>query len=450
MKRRLLIGLSLIIILGFPLWGGYFLFFTPRGVPWILKGVSWFSPLTLTAEKWEGRLAGSLRLEGLQARWKDGHLRIQSYQSRLNPKQMLLGKILFEEIKVIGVTFDRLRKRTEPLDLSWPRLSGLLTLLNIEVRSFEVKDLFYRTPDNPAYHLQEISGRLAWKQGILALTQLSFKNDLGRLEGNLGLGFRTPALKIDLKWSAERPWQGMEQFLFRGRLGPDWRGMPLTGPVQIRGLREGKERFLFQSELGITPHRINIRQIELKEVGRKGSLSGEGAVLLDRIDPAFQVDLNLNNLDFSKEVRAPLILSGQLNLEGRPAAYSGTFDLKNKRLSWQAAFLTGGLKGNGTGVALEIQKGQWLKGSLQGRLQIDWEKGLSLRGAIQGRGLQTEVLDPRLPGLINIEARGELIPTSSGLNQGSLTLNLPQSRFQGKSLTGLVKARLAHGALLID
>jgi translocation and assembly module TamB len=450
MKRRLLIGLSLILILGFSLWFGYFLFFTSEGVPWILKGVSWFSPLTLRAEKWEGRLAGNLRLEGLQAGWKDGRLRVHTWSSRLTPGRLLQGKIFFEEIKASGVIVEQLQQRTEPLDLSWPRPGGFLTRLNSEVRFLEIQELSYRTPDNPVRHLQAIQGSLIWNQGILALSQLSLKSDLGRLEGDLGLGFRTPALKIDLKWAAERPWQGMEQFLIQGRLGPDWKGMILTGPLQIRGLKEGKERFIFQSQLGIAPHRIDIRKIVLRESGRKGFLGGEGAVLLDEIDPSFQARMKLTDLDFSREVGTAVTLSGQVRLKGKPAAYSGTFDLIKKGPSWQAARLAGDLQGNQAGFNLAIHQGQWLKGSLQGRLEIDWAEGISLEGSLQGRDLRTEVFHPRLPGLINLEARGKYVRRLSGLNQASFILNLPHSRFQGKSLAGMVKARIDHGALLID
>jgi hypothetical protein len=110
MKRWVLTGLMAALILGLSSWGCYYLFRTPGGVRWMLKAVSRFSPLTVSAEKIEGRITGSLYLGGVKADWTDRHMRIQKVQTRLKPFHLFRGKIVFEEITISGITLDDQKK----------------------------------------------------------------------------------------------------------------------------------------------------------------------------------------------------------------------------------------------------------------------------------------------------------------------------------------------------
>lgn len=450
MKRWVISGLILVLILGFSYGGYYYFFRTPEGVRLVFKGITRFSSLTLSAEKIEGRIAGRLYLEGLKAGWTDGQIQIQKIQTRLNPLHLLRGKMVIEEITGSGIFLDDQKKRTEPLDLSLPKVSGLLSRLDIEVRSFSLKEITYRRPVDPTRIIEVMSGRLAWKQGILAVSPILVKGDLGRLEGALGVGFSVPAIKADIQWFPEKPWQGLEQFVVQGQLTPGWRGEQLTGPVFIKGRIKNSDRVFFQTELGITPHRINFKKISFREAGRKGSIGGHGAIHFDRTGPAFETLLNLEEVDLSREAKAAISLTGQLRLNGRPDAFSGTFDLKNKVRSWQAFHLVGSVKGKQAGLEVKVVQGEWLKGSLQGLVGITWDKEYSIHGLLQGRQLRSEVLNPHWSGLINLDVQGVFSRSVSGMNQGSLTVSLLESRFQEKTLQGEMKARYEKNTLVIE
>ncbi len=149
MKRWVLTGLIVVLILGLSSWGCYYFFWTPEGVRWVFKAVSLLSPLTLSAEKIQGRITGSLYLEGVKAVWADGNMKVQKVQTRLKPFHLLRGRIVFEEIAISGITLEDRKKRTEPLDLSLPKISGFPARIDLEVRSFTLKEITYRSPGDP-------------------------------------------------------------------------------------------------------------------------------------------------------------------------------------------------------------------------------------------------------------------------------------------------------------
>lgn len=454
MKRWILTALILVFLLGLSSWGGYFLFRTPEGVRWLFKAVSLFSSLTLSAEKIEGRIAGPLYLKGVRADWAEGHLRVRQIRTRLNLFHLLRGKIVFEEITGFGIILNDQRKRTVPLDLSIPRVSGLPARLGMEVRSFNLKEITYRSPGEPPRIIEVISGRLSWRQGVLAVSPLLVKGDLGRLEGALSVGFSLPAMGLNILWVPEKPWQGLEQIIIQGQLRPSWWGEELAGPVFIKGRIKASDRYLFQSELKVTPHRISFSKVSFQEAGRKGSVNGQGMVFFDRTGPAFQALLTLKDLDLSREASIPISLAGQLRLTGRPGEYSGTFDLKNEVRSWQAFRLAGTLQGRPAGLEVQVDHGEWLKGSLRGLVGITLDKEIAVHGFLKGRQLRSEVLHPHWSGLINLDARldarGDFTRSPAGLKRGTLALTLLESRFQEKNLQGEIKISLDKDSLFFD
>ena len=389
-------------------------------------------------------------MEGVRADWADGHLQVQKIRTRLNPFHLLRGKIVFEEITGFGIILDDQRKRTVPFDLSLPRVSGLPARIGLEVRSFHLKEITYRSPGDPPRIIEVINGRLSWRQGIMAVSPLSVKGDFGRLAGALSVGFSMPVMGLNILWVPEKPWQGLEQILVQGQLRPAWRGENLAGPIFIKGRTKASDRFVFQAELGVAAHQINFRKISFKEAGRKGSINGQGLILFDRTGPAFQALLTLEDLDLSREASTPISLSGQLRLNGRPGEYTGAFDLKNTVRSWQSFRLAGTLQGRSAGLEVKIDQGEWLKGSIQGLLRITLDKEISVHGSLKGRQLRSEVIHPHWSGLINLDARGIFSRSLSGLNRGTLALNLLESRFQEKNLQGEIRVSLEKNSLFFD
>ena len=450
MKRWVLTGLIVVLILGLSSWGCYYFFWTPEGVRWAFKAVSRFSPLTLSAEKIEGRITGSLYLEGVKAVWADGNMKVRKVQTRLKPFHLLRGKIVFEEIAITGITLEDQKKRTEPLDLSLPKIGGLAARIGMEVRSFNLKEITYRSLADPPRIIEVMAGRLSWRQGTLAVSPFLVKGDFGRLEGAWSVGFSMPAIGVDIHWAPAKPWKGLDQIIVQGKLTPAWSSEHLSGPISIKGRTGTSDRIFFQAELGMTPHRIDFRKVSLREASRKGSVSGQGTVIFDRTGPAFQALLKLDDLDFSKESSTALMVSGQIRLNGRPDEYSGTFELKNNVRSWQAFRLAGTLQGKQAGLEVRVAQGEWLKGVLNGRLGITLDEEISIQGFLRGRQLRPEVIHPHWSGVVNLDAQGVFYRSLSGLNRGSLAIDLLESRFQEKNLQGAMKARWEKNDLVIE
>ncbi len=450
MKRLLLISSVLFFIFGFLLWGVYRLLWTPEGVRWLFKTVSHYSSLTLSAEKIGGRITGLLDLEGLKIVWAEGQVRIDKMQTRLKPFPLLRGKIVFEKIGLNRFVWEDQRTKNEPLDLSLPKISGLLSRLNLEVQTFGLEEFTYRHGEDPPLRIKTIGGRFSWKYGLAAASPIWLEVDSGRLQGAVGIGFNYPVLWVNIRLLPKRPLQGMDQIVIRGNLKGANAPEQLAGRISIQGRAGTQERFFSQTELGIAPHRIQFRKANIRATNRKGIIGGRAEVVFDQTGPAFQTWLNLNGLDFSREIGFTTSLSGSFHLVGRPDKYTGDFEFRNTNQSWQSFRLVGTLRGKKTGLDVRLVQSEWLKGSLNGRVNLNWSKTFSVNGSFTGRQLRPETIQPKWPGLINLELKGEFNRSTLGHNQGRLTLNLLESRFQGKVLQGQLRTRLENSSLAIE
>ncbi|MBI5603059.1 MAG: translocation/assembly module TamB domain-containing protein [Deltaproteobacteria bacterium] len=451
MKRWMLILSILVLILGLASWGIYRLTWTPEGLRWIFKTASRYSSLTCSAEKISGRMAGRLELEGLEIAWPEGRIRIRRLQTLFAPWFLLRGQMVFRQINVHQIVLEDNRVKKEPLSLTLPKINVFLARAGIEVHSFRLEAFTFRHIDDAPLVIKSMAGRLSFHHGILAINPFSLEGDQGGIQGSLGLNFFLPGLRLDLQWNPAKPFQGMDHLTIQARLTSGKGPEQIAGPVSIKSRSGPLERIIAQTEMGVSPHRIHFRKAEIREKGRKGLVKGQGEVVFDKAGPAIQALLTLEALDLSGELSTASSLSGPLQLEGRLNTYRGTFDLKNGAApSWQAFRLIGSFQGNLSGLEVRLDRGEWLKGLLDGLVEIGWNKEISLSGSIRGRQLNPEGFHPRWRGQINLNAQGRFLRSASKGNQGSLMVHLLESRFQGKALQGELKVRMEKDALRID
>jgi translocation and assembly module TamB len=112
--------------------------------------------------------------------------------------------------------------------------------------------------------------------------------------------------------------------------------------------------------------------------------------------------------------------------------------------------LSGSYQGGTAGLKVRLVRGEWLGGALEGRADIGWDKGISLFGDLYGREIKPENLHPRWPGLINLKARGKFYRPEAGKKQIFLSVDLLESRFQGRELKGGIKGYWDQDSLKID
>ncbi len=437
MKRWIILGSVLLALLvAFFSWALYFLLWTPGGVHWLLGKVPQYSPLKIQVDQVTGRIAGDLKLEGLQVLWDGGRLDIQRLQTSLKPLHLLRGKILFEKILVKKISLEEKQLKPEPLDLTLPRVSGFLSRLDLEIRSLLLEEIRYRINADPPWVINKISGRLAWIQGTLAINPLEVGLVQGHLKGTLGLSLAVPSLGLDILFYPDTPLLGTDHLHLQTRLKEGRSPDQLAGPLIISGRSGAEDRMFFRSDLGIGAHQITLRNLSFQEKDRKGTVSGQGKILFEAAGSQFRTDLKLNNVDLSPELKIPVRLTGDFIFEGTPARYSGRFDLKNNASTWQAFRMAGTFQGNDSGLGLGLDRGDWLKGVFAGQIGLNWDKDFSLRGSLAGREIRPETINARWRGIINLDLKGNLLWSRAGLNLGTLNLSLLESQFQGKPLKG--------------
>ena len=450
MKRWLIMGSLLLgLLLALFSWTVYFLLWTPGGIHWLLGKASRYSPLKIQVAQVTGRIAGDLQLDGLQVRWAGGRLDIQRLQSSFKPLHLLRGKIQFEKVHVKRISLEEKQAKIEPLDLTLPRVSGFLSRLDLEIRSLLLEDIRYRINDAPPWVINKMSGRLAWNQGTLAVNPLEIGLVQGHLKGSLGLGLAVPSLGLDVLYYPDRPLLGADHLHLQARLKEGRRPDQLAGPMILYGRSGAEDRMVFRSDLGIAPHQITLQSLSFQEKDRKGTISGQGKILFEAAGPQFRTNLKLTDADLSPELKIPVRLTGDLLFEGTPDRYGGRFDLKNNSPTWQNFRMAGTFQGNGSGLEVGLDRGDWLKGVFTGQIGLSWNENFSLRGSLEGRKIRPETINARWSGIINLDLKGNLLWSRTRLTLGTLDLRLLESEFQGKPLKGGLTANLQEDRLSI-
>jgi translocation and assembly module TamB len=437
MKRWLITG-ALLTALLFALftWGIYFLFWTPAGVHWLLGKVRHYAGVEIQAAKVSGRLAGELTVEGLQVRWGGGRLDMERLRTSLDPRHLLGGKIHWKAVVAQGINWEEQEDPPTPLDLTLPRIPAWLGRINLEVETLRLEGIRYRYNQDPPWSIPEITGRLAWREGTLAVNPLEAKLVSGRLQGTLGLGLAGPFLELSAHFFPKAPAAGVDFFHLQARLKKGRAPAQLSGPLTLTGRTGGRERLALLSEVEVGPHRITLSRVSIRDSSRQGTIAGRGEILFQADGTHWVSDWQMTEVDFSPELKLPVRLTGDFHFAGTPAGYGGRFDMKNNPNSWQDFRMAGTYQGKDAGLEIELERGDWLKGVFGGRLVLAWDGDFSLQGSLSGREVRPEAFDPRWPGLINLDLKGDLRWPKAGRSSGTLDLRLLESHFQEKRLQG--------------
>lgn len=423
---------------------------TPQGAGWLLESVSRHTRLKISARTVEGRLLDHLRLTGVRVSLPLQEAEIEVIELRWQALALLTGKVVVQELALAGV---RVRDNTpvseRPPDLAWPRVPERAALLAGWIGRLRVDGLDYRRPDERPVTVTHISSSLTWRNAQLTLEQLSVVSATGRLAGTVAAGFQQPSLRVDLTVTPSRPVAEMDRFSIQARLSPARAPEQLAGSAAVSGAAGSKQRLELAGEVGMTRDSFNLRRLRLAIPGRSGTISGEGSILLTAREPVVKLRLKVAGLQLAPELRLPTAISGELSFDGGPAGYLGRFDLANRGKGWRAARVTGAYQGDALGMKLASLDGTLLGGTLRGKLAVGWREGISLDGALQGRGLDPANLSPEWRGVVNLDLAGNLAWSGTAPPHGEVSATLLESRLHGKVLTGELRAELADDNLRI-
>lgn len=429
----------------------YWLLQTAAGARFALTTLTGAAGIQLSAQEVRGRLLDRLQLSGVRATTGKERAQLGELVLSWEPRQLLSGNLLVHELSLKDV---RVQDDTPPsgkaLQFPWPRVSAALSRFRGRVERLEVRGLSYRRLQEAPVAVDRLTAALAFENGILNLSGLSLDTPDLKARGDLSLGLWHPSLRADLAALPAKPLQGMDLFSLQARLTEGKSPEQVAGPVALAGKSGGRQRLELTGELGMTESSFDLRRFTLLMPGRRGKVSGEARMTLTAKDPLFALSLKLKDVDLAAELKRPTRINGSATFSGSVAAFLGTFDLANSGPGWENAALAAHFKGGEQGVQLSQMAGRLLDGRVSGALDIAWNDGVRVKGALSGRGINPASLAAGWPGALNLDVAGNLAVPKQGAYSGSLRGKFLVSRLRGQPFSGDLAGAFAGKTLRID
>ncbi len=430
---------------------GSWLLESPDGIRWLLKELSSRNPVKVEVRAITGGIGETLRMEGVTVRWPNGKAELKELRLRCRPLWLPFGHLAVQELFLRGVRIqDDQPDSGAPPDLTWPRLAASPRWLDAWVDRLQVDDLEYRRLATPPVIITTITALLDWRRDLLSVTNLAVTTPEGRAAGRVTAGFVRPTLTATLSLSPLRPLSGFSRFDLCARLLPGRAPEQLAGKLSLTALQGGKSSLELSGDMGMTQNAFNVRGAELLRSGRRGTVRGEGSVLLTTGEPRVRLRLRMASVDLAKESGVATDLSGLLSVEGSVSRYTGRFDLNNRGGGWRRARLLGSFSGDGSGVRLKGVTGLLLGGTVLGDLRLGWSDGFAVTAALRGKGLDPAIVTPDWNGVVNLDLRGSARWSGQKPVRASVTGRLHESHLRGQALSGEIEAQTAAGDLLIQ
>ena len=411
---------------------------TPGGARWIVSFISERSTVKVSAAVIEGRLWGDLGIEKLQIRWPEGFATAEHVHIRWQPLALVLMRVSASELTLQQVYIQD-NSPEKPVDLTWPSIAGIPSLVTGKIKTLTVKGFVYRKRNQDPLIISGISSRAGWFNNVLGLRDLSLSMPSVSIRGNASVGFVRPRLKTDLILELAKPAGTIKRLSLKADLTPSKKPVQADGPVSIITAFGEKGAAELSAEIGIERKALILKKLIFSRTGVTGKITGEGRISFAEGDPEFESKLEINGLDLSPEISMKTEVWGMISLKGTSKSYQGELSLTNKSENWKSAGITGRFEGNGEGLSVEIEKGSLLKGNLSGILHADWSKGIKLRGKLRGRDLNPAVISPDWKGVINLDVDADA-DLSGGEARGNIKARLLESSLRDRSLAGSLNA----------
>ncbi|MCK9363578.1 MAG: translocation/assembly module TamB domain-containing protein [Syntrophales bacterium] len=431
--------------------GASWLLYTEEGARWALASISRHTSLQISARKIEGRLIDHLRLEDLHLTIEPFAVDLQSMEYHLQPRRLLSGMAALESLTLTGVRVQDNSVEKQAPDLSWPKVSGIMSVLDVSVKKLQIDDISYSAPSRGLL-LKDMSveSSVLWRHRNLTISDLILKTPYGSGRGEAIAGFYQPSLRFDLDFASPRQFAAMNVFSAHGLFKPGSRPEQLAGNISLSGSSGGVRRLELAGDVGMTLKSFNLRNFRLSWFDGKGAITGGGSVLLTADAPVFSLKLLLADVDLATALKIPTNIKGSITLDGTPARYHGAFTLENNKQGWQKAVATGEYRGSERALEVNAVSAALLAGNVQGKAAMDWQQGFHLKGSLRGKDLDPAGFNADWEGLINFDLAGDVAWENDGKPRGSLKGRLRESRLQNQLLQGEVKARFGAGDINVE
>jgi translocation and assembly module TamB len=435
--------------------GGAWLFGTASGTRSLLHAVSAWTPVTIDVGGLSGRLADELVFEGVKVSWPQGEAVTDSLRLRWRPLELFKGRLAIQEL-LLGDLEIRLgdgtaagdgKKAQQPI---WPLVSGGPPGLEGTLETLQLsRVVIYGAATEPVVVVEEATLGIELQDGVLRLLRLKAQSPYGTVSGEVAAGLMTPSLHVQLQGEpADNP-GGFQVVLLKLGLDAGWGEELLAGPLELEIRIADQGVFNLAGELGVAREGAELRELLLTRSAAPGEVRGRVQVRFDDVPHLLVLQLRLFQVDLAPETGMSTVLSGDLDIAGKPGAYEGEFDLNNPGQGWRKIELAGRLSGGLQGLALTELDGLLLGGRVGGDLSLDWSGPFLIAGTLQGENLDPGIVSPPLTGRVNFNLTSTLLFPPDLPPQLEIVGSLKDSLLRGHPLFGAFDARLAGGDLYL-
>ncbi len=427
------------------------LFGTNEGARWLLHAISRSTSLTVAAKSVEGTLLQGLRIEELRVSWPEGRSDIREFTMRWRPAGLLLGRVSVSELSASNMhIWDNRPESAQPgpPELSWPKMTGILTHVSIGIGKLHLDGFVYRRRDGPPVIINRLEADLRLSHGTLTARKIIFVTPEVKAEGEVTAGFSRASFRADLSLIPRSSLSGLDRFRVNVLVLPAG-STEAGGGLKVTAMKGATTLAEFESRLRLTRQSIGLNAIRLFSPGHRGELKGEAELVFIAQTPAMNANLAFNNVDLSKKVPYLSDVSGNVKIQGTTREYHGTVSIMNKGTGWKSARLETVFKGTPNDITLTSLKGRWLEAAIDGSAHCAWKETIAAEVSLKVRGLNPAAIAPEWSGAVNADLTGAVrLPKKKP--EGEISLRLLKSRVRGRALTGEVKARLKRGSPVLD
>lgn len=417
---------------------------TPEGSLRLLKFLGSQAGVQMKIGRSEGNLMDGLALRNLELSTESFDARISSIFIKPSPRSLPAGFLSVEELRMEGVAVhDRRPEEKEPPDLSWPSVPGFLGSLRGGIASLDISNIEYRRLEEPPVRIDRIQGSLEWNAGILDLKNIRIESPWGELRGDASAGFIIPFLNLETALDLQSGGgDGVGKFSLKAGLRKTAAPEPIAGEVSLTAADIAGRKTGLTGIIGLAKHSVHLRDVRLLRPGLKGDMAGSAVVTFPEGEPFYSIRVKASHLDLSPEISFPTDISGEIDLKGVPADYTGSYSLTNTGKTWASTVLRGSFGGDLERLKLTLSEGKWLAGRVSGDVAVNWKEGVRLTAAVEGTGLNPAVFDSQWKGALNVTARGQLDMKADTPPDARVQAWISRSQLLGRDLTGEADVRL--------
>jgi translocation and assembly module TamB len=446
MNKKAIIPLTLLasvlVITGIVAW----LFYTEVGGQYLVTRVIRLAPARIETAGISGTLASELAVRDLRVSSAGRRLTVGKTILQWQPWELPMGKVVLAKLVFQDVSLQDDRP-DEPPELTWPKFPGMLSWFQGRIDQLDLLGFACRRRGEEIFIIPRVHCRLDSTYGFVRVHDLLVEGTTGKMTGTIQAHLMSPFLAADLK--VDPKGSSWPVTALQARLRAPDRSMYVSGPFTIKIFGGREDRFTMHGLISFERHALAFKELSLEEKERKGTIKGEGKVDFSLAEPVVQGTVRAEDLDLTREAGMECRLTGNVDIAGKLSSYQGRFRLRPHFSAWEPGEAAGVFSGNREQANMEELRLNIGKGTISGRMNINWKEGVAASASIQARNIDPARAVAGLHGVINADLEGFLRRSGASV-EADVKGRLLGSQLLGKQLTGTVNARWKDESLNLD